>query len=208
MRRAWPLVAVLVVAGCRIEPDGAVPAADPPAVVSAARVAGPAAPDPTPEAVRDWLGAERYRERWERWPGTLPLRASAEPHHGALLTAYANPLATDGMERGLPVLPSGSILIVEDHAPDSTLASISVMLQTGDRDADDRGWYFVRLGSAGEVGPPESESCAACHVLDPDRVFGAQIGTPWPIDSTGALPLPADSLARDPAPPAAEGRSD
>lgn len=193
MRRAWlPLVAALAVAGCRIPPEGATPAAD--SLAAAARPVEPGGPDATPESVRDWLEAERYRERWEPWPGALPLRPGAEPQHGTLLTAYANPIAIDGMEYGLSALPAGSILIVEDHAPDSTLASVSVMVQTDDRDGEDGGWYFVRLGSAGEVEPPGSESCAACHALEPDRVFGAQIGTPWPIDSTGALPVPADSL--------------
>ena len=194
MRGAWLwLAAVLAFAGCGVPPDGATPAADSLAVRPAARAVEPVAPDPTPAAVRDWLEAELYRERWQVLPDTLPLRLrpSVEPQHGALVTSYANPLATGGMERGLPALPTGSILILEDHTPDSTLASVSVMVQSGDRDAEDGGWYFVRLGSAGEISPPGPETCAACHVLEPDRVFGAELGTPWPVDSTGMVP-PSD----------------
>ena len=185
------LVPILVVAGCGVPPDGATPAADSLAARPPARTVEPIAPDPTPVAVRDWLEAELYRERWQVLPDTLALQSSAEPQHGALVTSYANPLAAGGMERGLPALPTGSILILEEHTADSTLASVSVMVQSGDRDAEDGGWYFVRLGSAGEILPPEAETCAACHVLEPDRVFGAELGTPWPIDSSGMGP-PSD----------------
>ena len=30
------------------------------------------------------------------------------------------------------------------------------------------------------------DSCRSCHVLEPDLVFGWELGTPLPIDSTGA----------------------
>lgn len=181
------LAAILCLTGCSVSPDSATTAADSLALRPTARASEPVAPDANPAAVRDWLENELYRERWLVISDTLPLRPSAEPQHGALVTSYANPLAAAGMERGLPELPTGSILILEDFTPDTTLASVSVMLQTGDRDTEDEGWYFVRLGSAGEISPG-GETCAACHVLEPDRVFGAELGTPWPVDSTGAVP--------------------
>jgi hypothetical protein len=186
-------LAVVFAAGCQVPPESATPAADSAVLAPVARATEPAGPDTTPEAVRDWLEAERYRDRWALWPDSLPLRPSAEPHHGALLTGYANPIAIDALERGVTPLPEGSILLVEDHAADTTLASVSVMVRAGDVEAEDGGWGFVRLGSSGEIDPGAATACAACHALDPDRVFRADVGTPWPIDSTGALPLP-DSL--------------
>jgi hypothetical protein len=191
--RAWLALAAALAAGCQVPPESATPAADSAALASATPVTEPVGPDTTPKAVRDWLETERYRERWVLWPDSLPIRPATEPHHGALLTGYANPIAIDALERGLTPLPDGSILLVEDYAADTTLTSVSVMVRAGEAGPEDGGWGFVRLGSAGEIDPGGATACAACHVLDPDRVFGADVGTPWPIDSTGAFPLP-DSL--------------
>ncbi|HET9332217.1 MAG TPA: cytochrome P460 family protein [Gemmatimonadota bacterium] len=193
MPRAWIALAVALAAGCQVQPESPTPAADSAAIARAMPVTQPVGPDTTPKALRDWLEAERYRERWTLWPDSLPIRPAAEPHHGALLTGYANPIAIDALERGLIPLPDGSILLVEDRAADTTLTSVSVMVRKGDPRAEGGGWGFVRLGSAGEIDPGSGTACAACHVLDPDRVFGADVGTPWPIDSTGAFPIP-DSL--------------
>lgn len=192
-RRSRLALVVALAAGCQVPPDSATPPADPTTLPSAAAVTVPVGPDTTPEAVRDWLEIERYRERWSLWPDSLPLRPSDESHHGALLTGYANPVALAALERGLTPLPEGSILLVEDHAADTTLTSVSVMVRAGDGEAEGGGWGFVRLGSSGEIDPGAATACAACHVFDPDRVFRGEVGTPWPIDSTGALPLP-DSL--------------
>lgn len=188
MRRACLALAAALLAACQVQPEsaGPVPAARAPAAVPASE---PVGPDTTAEAVRDWLAEARYRERWELWPPP-PLRPGAEPQHGPLLTGYANPIALDALERGLTPLPEGSILLVEDHLADTTLSSVSVMVRAGDPRADDGGWGFVRLGSAGEIDPGSATACAACHAFEPDRLFGADAGTPWPIDSTGALPLP------------------
>jgi hypothetical protein len=188
--RASLALALALVAGCQVQPESAGP--PPASVTRVAPASEPVGPDTTAEAVRDWLAEASYRERWELWPPT-PLRPGAEPQHGALLTGYANPIAIDALERGLTPLPDGSILLVEDHAADTTLGSVSVMVRAGDGEAEDGGWGFVRLGSAGEIDAGGATACAACHAFDPDRVFGADVGTPWPIDSTGAFPLP-DSL--------------
>ena len=190
MSRGTLALAVALVVGCQVQPESAGLA--PVARVPAAPASEPVGPDTTAEAVRDWVEEARYRERWELWP-PIPLRPGAEPQHGALLTGYANPIAIDALERGLAPLPDGSILLVEDHAADTTLTSVGVMVRAGDARAEDGGWGFVRLGSAGEIDPGGATTCASCHVLDPDRVFGADVGTPWPIDSTGAFPVP-DSL--------------
>lgn len=188
MPRSCLALAVALISGCQVQPESAAPVAR----ATATPVSEPAGPDTSAGAVRDWLEEARYRERWEIWPLT-PLRPGAEPQHGALLTGYANPIAIDALERGLTPLPDGSILLVEDYASDTTLTSVSVMVRAGDAGAEDGGWGFVRLGSAMEIDPGGATACASCHVLDPDRVFGADVGTPWPIDSTGAFPLP-DSL--------------
>jgi hypothetical protein len=74
------------------------------------------------------------------------------------------------------------------------------MLRADDSDRDGGDWRFARFGSAGEVEAGSGETCRGCHVLDPDFVFGRELGTPMPIDSTGARPsgnpdpVPAEAL--------------
>lgn len=193
MPRSWLALAVAIAAGCQVPPEGASPATDSLALAPDAPAIEPVGPDTTPGAVREWLETERYRERWAPWPDSLPLRPAAEPQHGALLIGYANPVAIDALERGLTPLPDGSILLVEDYGADTTLTSVSLMVRRGEASAEDGGWAFVRLGSSGEIDPGAATACAACHVFEPDQVFGADVGTPWPIDSTGAVD-PPDSL--------------
>jgi hypothetical protein len=145
---------------------------------------------PTGEAVFAWLASERYRETWELLPGTLPFRPGTESH-GALVTTYASPHAMRGIERATLTMPLGAAFAIEDYFADSTLAAIGVMVRVRDPDPESKGWYFTRFGPEGEVdaGPPDA--CRGCHVLEPDLVFGWEIGTPLPIDSTGSPPAPA-----------------
>jgi hypothetical protein len=151
-------------------------------------------PDTTGEAVRAWLEGERYRETWEPWPGTTPLHPGAEPH-GALLTTYASPLAIEALIRGAAAMPSGAVLVLEGHLPDSSLSSVSVMVHTEGYDAEHRDWFFAQFGSAGEIEVAgRAEACAGCHVLEPDYLFSGELGTPLPVDSTGPTDEAADSL--------------
>jgi len=46
----------------------------------------------------------------------------------------------------------------------------------------------VRFGTAGEVEAGPMDACRSCHVLEPDLVFGWELGTPVPVDSTGVVP--------------------
>ncbi|HET6362551.1 MAG TPA: hypothetical protein VFH11_10895, partial [Gemmatimonadota bacterium] len=181
-RAIW--FAALLLAACQ----GAVEEAAAPAPPAADRpVQAPSfeGEEPTGEAIFAWLNAERYRETWELLPGTLPLHSGAEPH-GALLTTYANPLALEAIERAALSMPPGAAIAVEDHLADSTLSTISVMVRLTDPDPESGEWHFGRFGSAGEVEAGPMDSCRSCHVLEPDLVFGWELGTSLPIDSTGA----------------------
>lgn len=178
--------------GCPAPPEEPAP---PPANRVPAQAVDPAGPAPSARSVQDWLERERFHERWERWPAdTLPLRPSADPAHGTFVATYASPLALAALERGERLPPKGSILLVEEYLADSTVSGIAVMARTDPGHPENGGWFFASLGSAGEIGPQDSEACAECHVREPDRVFGAELGTPWPIDSTGARPAPGDTL--------------
>lgn len=192
VRTAAVLTGIAAVVGCPAPPEEAAPRP----VVTRAPAVEPAGPEPSASSVLDWLQRERFHERWERWPAdSLLLRPAGDSAHGAFVATYASPVALAALERGERVPPKGSLLVVEEYLADTTLVGIAVMARTDPGRREDGGWFFVSLGSAGEVGPQETERCAGCHVREPDRVFGAELGTPWPIDSTGARPAPADTQA-------------
>lgn len=109
-----------------------------------------AEPDTTGEAVLAWLEAERYRETWELWPGTAPLHAGTEPH-GALLTTYVNPGVFEALSGAAPAMPPGAVVVLEGYLPNSTLSSVSVMVQAGAFDPERQDWFFAGFGSAGEI---------------------------------------------------------
>jgi hypothetical protein len=180
-------IAALVAAGCQGSAEEGLPPPRP----TATEPAPPAPPfegvEPTGEAIFAWLNGERYRETWELFPGTTPLHEGTEDH-GALLTTYANPVAMEALERGTASMPPRAVIAVEDYLADSTLSTISVMLRVDDPDPESAGWRFTRFGPAGEVVAGVTDSCSSCHVLEPDLVFGWELGAPLPIDSTGATP--------------------
>jgi hypothetical protein len=188
-------VAALGATRCQVPPkEAGAPAGDTVATQPAVEAQASVDPDTTGEAVRGWLEGEQYRETWEPWPGTAPLHPGTEPH-GALLTTYANPTAIDALIRGTFAMPPGAVVVLEDYLPDSSLSSVSVMVQTEGYDAEHRDWFFARFGSAGEIeAAGRVEACAGCHVLEPDYLFSGELGTPLPVDSTGLTEEPADSL--------------
>lgn len=179
---AAPLAIAAPLVGCR----GAVEEAPAPARRIATEPVRPFEEVPaTSEAILAWLNSERYRETWELLPGTFPLHEGSEGH-GALLTTYADPVAIGALERAALSMPPGAAIAVEDYLPDSTLSTVSVMVWVPDSDGRSGEWRFARFGSAGEIEAGSMDSCRSCHVLEPDLVFGWELGTPLPIDSTGA----------------------
>jgi hypothetical protein len=195
----------LLAAACQGPPQEALaPAAESVATRPAVARPGYDRPDTTGSAVLAWLEKEEYRETWELWPGTAPLHearptgvvvapAGAEPH-GALLITYANPVAIDALSRAAPAMPPGAVVLLEGYLPDSTLSSVSVMVQVGEFDPERQDWFFARFGSAGEIDAAgHVEACQGCHVSEPDYLFSGELGVPLPVDSTGATPLVAVS---------------
>lgn len=180
---AW--IAAVVLGGCQ----GAAEEASTPAPPQAAERSVEASPfaleEPAAEAIFAWLEDERHRETWDLVPGTAPLHPGADPH-GTLLTTYANPVAMEALERGAPSMPPGAAFAVEDYLADTTLSAISVMLRVDDPAPDRVEWRFARYAPTGEIEAGSMDTCRSCHVLEPDLVFGWEIGTPIPVDSTGA----------------------
>ena len=173
-------------------------------------VESPVGPDTTGESILAWLREARYRETWDTWPDTSVLRpdsaglpsdpaarasgvaafvsdtlvgAEIAPH-GALRTTYLNPIAVDALERGAHAMPAGAIAVIEEHFADSTLSAVSVMVQSEGYDPVNRDWVFAQFGSTGEIeAAGRVEACHGCHVLEPDYLFSAELGTPLPVDS-------------------------
>jgi hypothetical protein len=106
----------------------------------------------------------------------------------------------EAIEHGAPSMPSGAVIVMEDYLADTTLSSVSVMIRVEGSDPDAGDWRFTRYGSAGEVETGSAEMCRGCHVLDPDFVFGRELGRPMPIDSTGARPFGNPDPVPDEAP--------
>ena len=197
----------LLAVACQEPPqDALAPAAD---TVAVRRfVEAPAGPEPSGPAIGAWLREARYRETWMPWPDTSLLRPDSvqlaadtatqlqdtlpgaeNAPHGALPATYLNPIAVDALERGAEAMPPGAIAVIEEHLADSTLAGIGVMVQSEGYDPENRDWVFARFGSAWETEAiGRVEACQGCHVLEPDYLFGAELGAPLPIDSTGASP--------------------
>ena len=176
-------IAAVLLAGCQdAAEEASVP--PPPEIAQPAAEASPFG-EPADEEIFAWLEDGRYRETWELLPGSAPMHPGADPH-GALLTAYANPISMEALERGMLSMPPEAAIAVEDYMADSTLSTISVMVRVADRTADSMGWRFARFAPTGEIDAGPVDACRSCHVLEPDLVFGHELGTPLPIDSTGA----------------------
>jgi hypothetical protein len=193
-------IASALLAGACQEPPQEALAPPEDSVVVRRVVEAPAGPDTTGEAIHTWLEEARYREAWMTWPDTSPdsaqLRADPAAQlrdtlpdailtpHGAFHTTYLNAIAVDALERGAHAMPPGAIAIIEEHFADSTLSGISVMVQSKGYDPQNRDWVFARFGSAGEIeAAGRLEACQGCHVLEPDYLFRAELGTPLPVDS-------------------------
>ena len=183
-------IAALLLTSCQGPAEEPPTPAPPPGHERTTGVSSLEAAEPADQAIFAWLEGERYRETWELLPGTLPLQPGTGPH-GALLTMYGDPVAMEAIERGASSMPVGAAILVEDFLADSTLSSISVMVRVDDLDPDSAGWEFARFGPAGEIEAGPMDACRSCHVQQPDFVFGWELGTALPIDSTGAAPAPA-----------------
>ena len=207
--RGAGLAIALLAAACQGPPQEALaPLED--SVAVRRIVEAPVGPDTTGEAILAWLREAQYRETWETWPDTSVLRPdtaglpadTAAPAseaaafisdtlvgaeiapHGALRTTYLNPIAVDALERGAHAMPTGAIAVIEEHFADSTLSAVSVILQSEGYDPETGDWVFARFGSAGEIeAVGRVEACQGCHVLEPDYLFSAELGSPLPVDS-------------------------
>jgi hypothetical protein len=207
--RGAGLAIALLAAACQGPPQEALaPLED--SVAVRRIVESPVGPDTTGESILAWLREARYRETWDTWPDTSVLRpdsaglpsdpaarasgaaafvsdtlvgAEIAPH-GALRTTYLNPIAVDALERGAHAMPAGAIAVIEEHFADSTLSAVSVMVQSEGYDPVNRDWVFAQFGSTGEIeAAGRVEACHGCHVLEPDYLFSAELGTPLPVDS-------------------------
>lgn len=201
------LASALLSAACQGPPQEALAPIDDTVAVRRV-VEAPAGPDASGESILAWLREARYRETWETWPDTSVLRPDRAPSdpaapaseaaavvsdtlvameiatHGALRTTYLNPIALDALERGAHVMPSGAIAVIEEYFADSTLSAVSVMVQSRGYDPESGDWVYARFGSAGEIeAAGRVEACQGCHVLEPDYLFSAELGTPLPLDS-------------------------
>jgi len=124
--------------------------------------------DTTAEAVWAFLENANYREGWTFWPGRSLFYEGTRPH-GALLNTYLNDLALSGLaemreDSTRHDLPSGAMLVKENYLPDSTLASITVLMKVENYDPDHHDWFWMKRLPDGTVeASGRVESCISCH---------------------------------------------
>jgi hypothetical protein len=127
------------------------------------------APDATPEAVWSHLEDAQYQASWSFWPGREPYYSGTEPH-GALLNTYLNELASEGLQamltqEAVTELPYGSILVKQNHMPDSTLAAVTVMYKVEGYDPEHKDWWWMKRLADGTVeASGQPEGCITCHL--------------------------------------------
>lgn len=123
-------------------------------------------PDTTAAAVWAHLQQANYRESWALWPGKARLYQGQEPH-GALLTTYLNPLALDAVTNRAGTLPTGSIIVKENYAPDSTFAAATVMYKVDGYNPEHADWFWMKRNADGTIEVEgRGEMCIACHAQD------------------------------------------
>lgn len=98
-------------------------------------------PDPTGTALWDHMQEEDYQNNWQLFPGTEELYEGTDPH-GARLTIYVNDVAYNAVMSGTTPLPDGSIIVKENHMPDSTLAAITTMFKVEGYNSEHNDWFW------------------------------------------------------------------
>ena len=120
------------------------------------------APDTTGAGLWTHLEAAPYTN-WSLWPGREALYPGTEPH-GMLLTTYVNQLGLDAIRSGAGSMPVGTIVVKENHMPDSTLAAVTVMYKVAGYAPDAGNWFWVKRNADGAI---EAEGrvpmCQGCH---------------------------------------------
>ena len=121
-------------------------------------------PDTTAQAVWTFLQDADYPTSWDFWPGKDRFYTGTEPH-GQLLNTYLNAAAAATVAGGVDApLTSGSMVVKENYAPDSTLAAITVMYKHEGYAADTGNWFWAKYGPEGGVeAAGRVESCLQCH---------------------------------------------
>lgn len=121
-------------------------------------------PDTTAQAVWTFLQDADYAENWDFWPGKDLLYTGTEPH-GMLLNTYLNAAAMTTVSGGVDApLASGSMVIKENYAPDSTLAAITVMYKHEGYAPEAGDWFWAKYGPEGDVqAAGHVDSCIQCH---------------------------------------------
>lgn len=149
----------------------------------------PPPPDTTAAGLWRHLQGSDYRSAWWLWPGKGELYAGRQPH-GPLLTTWTNFLARDALTNGASTLVPGAIVVKENHAPDGTLGSVTVMYKSRGYDPEHGDWFWARYRRDGEVeAAGRVESCIGCHEEAPhDYILTAELGT------AEALGLEPDSV--------------
>ena len=120
-------------------------------------------PDTTAQAVWSFLQEADYRQSWDFWPDREPYYQGTEPH-GALLNTYLNATASAALSEGAGPMPSGAMVVKQNHAPDSTLAATTVMYKFEGYAPDAGDWFWAKYGPEGAVqAAGHVDSCLQCH---------------------------------------------
>lgn len=160
--RAGLLLAGVVLAGC-----GGTPEPEP-------NPLGPPPPDSAqPAAVWAYLEGADYRRYWAPETGRNPAIHRSRPGHGPLIQTFVNRTADDARPLGKEPLPTGSVLVLENHTTEPHLHAIDVMAKIPGHNPDTNNWAFLRFGPTGTVKVSDAEArraareenrgCIHCH---------------------------------------------
>jgi hypothetical protein len=120
-------------------------------------------PEASTAPVLAYLETERFRERWNLWPGTDSRYPGSEPH-GMQLTTYDNRLAQDGIEALNGTMPTGAMIVKDNFTSDGERTATTLMYKRDGENSDSNGWFWMKWQPDGTIDATgAAESCRSCH---------------------------------------------
>ncbi len=120
----------------------------------------PAIPEPTGQAVADYITKVSPFETWGRMPGTTPFRAGKAPH-GELQNVYVNDIAMQAINAGTLPMPDGSIIVKDNFNKDKQRMAITIMYKRAGYNPEGGDYFWLRLGP--DMKPMVEGKLAACE---------------------------------------------
>ncbi|MBI2908326.1 MAG: cytochrome P460 family protein [Chloroflexi bacterium] len=124
----------------------------------------------------------KYRDNWDTVPGKGTFY-KGQPPHGALLSTYLNPQASEALKTMPGQASEGAIIVKENYTPDKALADTTVMYKVPGYDPQHNDWFYADYGPDGKVNMAgKAQYCISCHgaVQSNDYIFDFPMNPPTP----------------------------